>query len=123
MYTDFLNQIENVKKMGSVSQIMSMIPGLGGRASKLKDFDFDSSEDIKIIRAMVNSMTQKERDNPSILNGSRRKRIAMGSGMQVSDINRVLKQFDNASKIAKKLSQKGGIQSLLSMMQQGGAPR
>ena len=122
-FTDFLNQIENVKKMGSVSQIMSMIPGLGGMASKLKDFDFDSSEDIKIIRAMVNSMTQKERDNPSILNGSRRKRIAMGSGMQVSDINRVLKQFDNASKIAKKLSQKGGVQSLLSMMQQGGAPR
>lgn len=122
-FTDFLNQIENVKKMGSVSSLMSMIPGMGNMAKSLKDVDLDNSEEIKIIRAMVNSMTQKERENPDLLNGSRRKRIALGSGLQVSDINRVLKQFDQASKFAKKLSQKGGIQSLLGMLSQNQIPR
>ncbi len=122
-FTDFLNQIENVKKMGSVSSLMSMIPGMGNMAKKLKDVDLDNSEEIKIIKAMVNSMTQKERDNPSLLNGSRKKRIAMGSGLEVSDINRTLKQFDQASKLAKKLSQKGGVQNLLGMLSQNQIPR
>lgn len=122
-FTDFLNQIENVKKMGSVSSIMSMIPGMSNMAKSLKDVDLDNSEEVKIIRAMVNSMTQKERDDPSILNGSRKKRIAMGSGLEVSDINRTLKQFDQASKIAKKLSQKGGVQNFLSMLSQQKIPK
>ncbi|RDU65253.1 signal recognition particle protein [Helicobacter didelphidarum] len=122
-FTDFLNQIENVKKMGSMSSIMSMIPGMGNMAKSLKDIDLDNSEEVKIIRAMVNSMTKKERDNPSILNGSRRKRIAMGSGLDVSDINRTLKQFEQASKFAKKLSTKGGVQSFLGMLTQQKVPR
>ena len=122
-FTDFLNQIENVKKMGSVSSIMSMIPGMGNMAKSLKNIDLDNSEEVKIIRAMVNSMTPKERANPNLLNGSRRKRIAMGSGLQVSDINRTLKQFDQASKIAKKLSQKGGVQNFLSLLSQNQIPR
>lgn len=122
-FIDFLNQIENVKKMGSVSSILSMIPGLGNMAKSLKGVDIENTDEVRIIRAMVNSMTQKERDNPDILNGSRRKRIANGAGLQVSDINRALKQFDQASKIAKKLSQKGGMQNFLAMMSQQGAPQ
>lgn len=121
-FTDFLNQIENVKKMGSVSSLMSMIPGMGNMAKSLKNVDLDNSEEIKIIRAMVNSMTPKEREDPSLLNGSRRKRIALGSGLQVSDINRTLKQFDQASKLAKKLSQKGGVQNFLGMLSQNKIP-
>ena len=122
-FTDFLNQIENVKKMGSVSSLMSMIPGMGNMAKSLKNVDLDNSEEIKIIRAMVNSMTPKEREDPSLLNGSRRKRIALGSGLQVSDINRTLKQFEQASKLAKKLSQKGGVQNFLGMLSQNQIPR
>lgn len=122
-FTDFLNQIENVKKMGSVSSLMSMIPGMGNMAKSLKNIDLDNSEEIKIIRAMVNSMTPKEREDPSLLNGSRRKRIALGSGLQVSDINRTLKQFEQASKLAKKLSQKGGVQNFLGMLSQNQIPR
>ncbi|TLD96784.1 signal recognition particle protein [Helicobacter jaachi] len=115
-FEDFIAQIENMKKLGSMSSIASMIPGLGGMASALKDVDLDKSSEIKNIRAMVNSMTKKERENPSLLNGSRRRRIALGSGLEVSDINRIIKQFDNAAKIAKKLSQKGGMQELMNMM-------
>lgn len=115
-FEDFISQIENVKKLGSMSQIASMIPGLGNMANALKGVDLDKSNEIKNIRAMVNSMTKKERNNPDILNGSRRKRIAHGSGLEVSDINRIIKQFDQAAKLAKKLSQKGGMQELISMM-------
>lgn len=117
-FEDFLNQIENVKKLGSMSSIMSMIPGLSSMAGQLKDVDLDNSQEIKNIRAMVNSMTKKERENPDLLNGSRRKRIAMGAGLEVADINRIIKQFNNASKMAKRLSQKGGMQELMNMMGQ-----
>lgn len=115
-FEDFLAQLENIKKLGSMSSIASMIPGLGGMASALKNVDLDNSKEIKNIKAMVNSMTKKERENPDLLNGSRRKRIAQGSGLEVSDINRIVKQFDQAAKMAKKLTQKGGMQDLLSMM-------
>lgn len=117
-FEDFLNQLENIKKLGSVSSIMSMIPGMSQMAGQLKNVDLDNSREVKNIRAMVNSMTKKERENPDLLNGSRRKRIALGAGLEVSDINRIIKQFDNASKMAKKLSQKGGMQDLMSMMGQ-----
>lgn len=115
-FEDFINQIENVKKLGSLSSIASMIPGLSNVAGALKDVDLDKSAEVKNIKAMVNSMTKKERENPSLLNGSRRKRIALGSGLEVSDINRIVKQFDNAAKMAKKLSNKGGMQELMQMM-------
>lgn len=117
-FTDFIAQIENIKKLGSVSSIVSMIPGLGNMASALKNVDLDNSTEIKNIKAMVNSMTPKERDNPDLLNGSRRKRIAQGCGLEVSDINRIIKQFDNAAKMAKKFSNKSSMQDLLSMMGQ-----
>lgn len=117
-FEDFLSQIENVKKLGNLGNLVGMIPGLSGMAGALKNVDLDNSSEIKNIRAMVNSMTKKERENPEILNGSRRKRIALGCGLEVADINRIIKQFDHASKMAKHLSSKGGMQNLMGMMQQ-----
>lgn len=117
-FEDFLNQIENIKKLGNIGNIVGMIPGLGAMAGALKNVDFEHSQEIKNIRAMVNSMTKKERENPDILNGSRRKRIAQGCGLDVADINRTIKQFDNASKMAKRFSNKDGMQKMLGMMQQ-----
>ena len=117
-FEDFLSQIENVKKLGNLGNLVGMIPGLSGMAGALKNVDLDNSSEIKNIRAMVNSMTKKERENPEILNGSRRKRIALGCGLEVADINRIIKQFDRASKMAKHLSSKGGMQNLMGMMQQ-----
>lgn len=117
-FEDFLAQIENVKKLGSMSSIMSMIPGLSQVAGQLKDVDLDNSKELKNIRAMVNSMTKKERENPDLLNGSRRKRIAQGAGLEVADINRIIKQFDMAAKMAKKFSQKGSMQDFMGLMGQ-----
>ncbi|ANV98120.1 signal recognition particle protein [Helicobacter enhydrae] len=117
-FEDFLAQIENVKKLGNLGNLVGMIPGMGGMAGALKNVDLDNSAEIKNIRAMVNSMTKKERENPDLLNGSRRKRIALGCGLEVADINRIIKQFDNASKMAKRLGNKGGMQDLMGMMQQ-----
>lgn len=117
-FEDFLAQIENVKKLGSMSSIMSMIPGLSQVAGQLKDVDLGNSKELKNIRAMVNSMTKKERENPDLLNGSRRKRIAQGAGLEVADINRIVKQFDMAAKMAKKFSQKGSMQDFMGLMGQ-----
>ena len=93
-----------------------MLPGLGNMAGALKDVDLDNSKEIKQIRAMVNSMTPKERENPDLLNGSRKKRIALGAGVDVSDVNRFLKQFENAAKMAKRFSSKGGMSDLMALM-------
>ncbi|WP_027326747.1 signal recognition particle protein [Helicobacter pametensis] len=117
-FEDFLAQIENVKKLGNLGNLVGMIPGLGNMAGALKNVDLDNSQEIKSIKSMVNSMTKKERENPDLLNGSRRKRIAQGAGLDIADVNRIIKQFDNASKMAKKLSSKGGMQNLMGMMQQ-----
>lgn len=117
-FEDFLAQIENVKKLGSMSSLVSMIPGLSQVAGGLKNIDLDNSKEIKNIRAMVDSMTKKERADVSLLNGSRRKRIAQGAGLEVADINRIVKQFDNAAKMAKRFSGKGGMQELMGLMGQ-----
>ncbi|EEC24373.1 hypothetical protein HPB128_172g7 [Helicobacter pylori B128] len=101
-----------------MSSLISMIPGLGNMASALKDTDLESSLEVKKIKAMVNSMTKKEQENPEILNGSRRKRIALGSGLEVSEINRIIKRFDQASKMAKRLTNKKGISDLMNLMSQ-----
>ncbi|CRF47882.1 Signal recognition particle, subunit Ffh SRP54 (TC 3.A.5.1.1) [Helicobacter heilmannii] len=122
-FTDFLEQLEKVKKLGSISSLVSMIPGLSGVAGALKDTDLENSAEIKKIKAMVASMTAKERDNPALLNGSRKKRIALGSGLEVAEINRILKRFDQASQLAKKLSSKGGVANLLQMLQQAQPPQ
>ncbi|EES90142.1 signal recognition particle protein [Helicobacter canadensis] len=115
-FNDFLAQMDNIKKIGSMQSILSMIPGLSNMASSLKDIDLENSKEIKQIRAMVNSMTPKERENPDLLNGSRKKRIALGAGVDVSDLNRFLKQFENAAKMAKKFSGKGGMNDLMALM-------
>lgn len=117
-FEDFLAQIENVKKLGSMSSLVSMIPGLSQVAGGLKNIDLDNSKEIKNIRAMVDSMTKKERADVRLLNGSRRKRIAQGAGLEVADINRIVKQFDNAAKMAKRFSGKGGMQELMGLMGQ-----
>lgn len=115
-FNDFLNQLENIKKMGSMKSLMSMMPGLGAMGDALKNVDIDNSREIKVLKAMVNSMTPKERENPDILNGSRRKRIALGCGLEVSDINRALKQFDTAAKMAKQMSSPNGVKNIMNML-------
>lgn len=116
-FTDFLAQLENIKKMGSMKSLISMMPGLGAMGDALKNVDIDNSREIKVIKAMVNSMTPKERENPDILNGSRRKRIALGAGLEFSDINRALKQFDMAAKMAKQMTAPNGVKNIMNMIQ------
>ncbi len=121
-FNDFLEQMESIKKMGSMKSIMGMIPGMGNMAKAIGDFDMENSQELKNIKAMVSSMTTKEREQPDLLNNSRKKRIAKGCGMDAVDVNRVLKQFKNASKMAKKFSGKKGMRDLQNMMQQQQGP-
>ena len=103
---DFLDQIKSVRKMGSIESILGMMPGMKGLSSKV---DYREAEnELKKIEAIINSMTRKERDNHTIINGSRRKRIAGGSGTRVEDVNKLLKKYGAAKKMLKKLS-KGGL--------------
>lgn len=121
-FNDFLEQMESMKKMGSMSSLLSMIPGMGNMGKAIKDFDFENSSELKNIKAMVSSMTPKERENPDLLNNSRKIRIAKGCGLTQAEINRMIKQFKNAGKMAKKFSGKNGMKQLQSMMgQMGGA--
>ncbi|MEA1916848.1 MAG: signal recognition particle protein [Campylobacterota bacterium] len=119
-FNDFLEQMESLKKMGSMKSIMGMIPGMNKMAGAMKDFDFDNSKEIKQIKALVSSMTKKEREDPALLNNSRKQRIAKGCGLTQVEVNRILKQFKNASKMAKKFSSKKGMQDLQAMMSQAG---
>lgn len=98
---DFLHQLQQIKKMGPLENLMSMIPGFN--SSMMKDVTVDQNE-FNYIEAIILSMTQKERSNPDIINGSRRKRIAMGSGRSVAEINRLLKQFEMMKKMMKKFT-------------------
>ena len=121
-FNDFLEQMESMKKMGSMSSIMGMIPGMGNMSKAIKDFDFENSGELKNIKAMVSSMTVKERENPDLLNNSRKIRIAAGCGLTQVEINRMIKQFKNAGKMAKKFSGPKGMKDLQAMMgQMGGA--
>jgi len=121
-FNDFLEQMESMKKMGSMSSIMGMIPGMGNMSKAIKDFDFENSSELKNIKAMVSSMTLKEREDPDLLNASRKQRIATGCGLTQVEINRMIKQFKNAGKMAKKFSGPKGMKDLQAMMgQMGGA--
>ncbi len=106
---DFLEQLQQVKKLGSMEQILSMIPGMGGLSKKLEGAEFNEKE-LKRTEAIIRSMTSKERRDHTIINGSRRKRIALGSGTKVQDVNRLLKQYAEARKMMKRLQdlQKSG---------------
>jgi signal recognition particle subunit SRP54 len=117
-FNDFLEQMESLKKMGSMKSIMGMIPGMGGMASALKDFDLENSGQLKQIKALVSSMTMKEREDPELLNNSRKARLAKGCGLDIIQVNQILKQFKNASKMAKRFSGKSGMKDLQSMMGQ-----
>ena len=97
---DFLDQLRQVRKMGSMTDILKMIPGLSRALPK--DFEIPETE-IKRIEAIICSMTKRERVNPDVLNGSRRKRIAQGSGTQVADVNRLVKRFEEARKMMKQM--------------------
>ena len=121
-FNDFLEQMESMKKMGSMSSIMGMIPGMGNMSKAIKDFDFENSGELRNIKAMVSSMTLKERENPDLLNNSRKIRIAKGCGLTPVEINKMIKQFKNAGKMAKKFSGPKGMKDLQAMMgQMGGA--
>ncbi|MTI84538.1 MAG: signal recognition particle protein [Firmicutes bacterium] len=98
---DFVDQLQQVKKLGPIDQIMGMIPGLGNN-KKLKDMNIDEKE-LVYVEAIINSMTPFERQNPSEISGSRKKRIARGSGTRVQDVNRLLKQFEQTKKMMKQL--------------------
>ena len=111
-FDDFLEQIQQIKKMGSMKDLMGMIPGVG-KAMKGMDIPDDA---FKHLEAMIRSMTPAERSNPSIINGSRRIRIAQGSGRTVSDLNKLIKQFDEMSRMMKMMQGPGGRSQLMSMM-------
>jgi len=125
-FNDFLEQIESMKKMGSMKSLMGMIPGMGNMSKAMKDLDLDNSQELNQIKALVASMTRKEREDPDLLNNSRKQRIAKGCGLSQMEVNKILKQFKNASKMAKRFSGKKGmkdLQNMMAQMQGGGFPR
>lgn len=103
-FNDFLSQIAQIKKMGNIKDLAAMIPGMG---KALKDVDIDENA-FKGIEAIIHSMTPKERSNPSLLNGSRKNRIAKGSGTTIVEVNRLLKQFEQTSKIMRMATMQQG---------------
>ena len=100
---DLLEQMHQIRNMGSMKQVLSMLPGVGG---KIKDVDIDDKQ-LVYIEAMITSMTAQEREKPAIINPSRKRRIAAGSGRKVEDVNRLLKQFEQMQKMMKQFSGKG----------------
>lgn len=100
-FNDFMSQIQQIKKMGNIKDLAAMIPGVG---KALKDVDIDDNA-FKGIEAIINSMTPKERSNPEIINGSRRQRIAAGSGTSIQEVNKLMKQFEDTRKMMKVVSQ------------------
>ena len=110
-FNDFIDQIKQIKKMGNVKDLMNMIPGMG---KAMKDIDIDENA-FKGIEAIIQSMTPFERENPAVLNGGRRKRIAQGSGTDIQDVNRLIKQFDDTRKMMKMLTT-GGAQKMAQQM-------
>jgi signal recognition particle subunit SRP54 len=119
-FDDFLSQLEQVKKMGNIKDLIGMIPGMG-KAMKGLDIDDDS---FKPIEAIIRSMTPKERQSPDIIDGRRRKRIADGSGRTITEVNNLMKQFEDMRKMMKQMNKMGGAkQALGRMMPPGGGRR
>ena len=110
-FNDFISQIKQIKKMGNVKDLMGMIPGMG---KMLKDVEI-GDDAFKNIEAMIGSMTPAERENPLLLNGSRRKRIAAGSGNDIQEVNRLIKQFDDTRKMMKMMTT-GGAKKMAQQM-------
>ena len=108
-FDDFLSQLEQVKKMGNIKDLMGMIPGMG-KAMKGLDIDDDS---FKPVEAIIRSMTPKERQNPDIIDGRRRKRIADGSGRNITEVNNLMKQFEDMRKMMKQMNKMGGAKAAM----------
>jgi signal recognition particle subunit SRP54 len=108
-FDDFLSQLEQVKKMGNIKDLMSMIPGMG-KAMKGLDIDDDS---FKPVEAIIRSMTPKERQNPDIIDGRRRKRLADGSGRNITEVNNLMKQFEDMRKMMKQMNKMGGAKAAM----------
>ena len=115
-FNDFLKQINQIKKMGNLKDVVGMIPGMG-KAMKNLDIDDDA---FKHIEAIIYSMTPGEREEPAIINGTRRKRIAEGSGTNIQEVNRLLKQFEETRKMMKMVSQGKNMQRMMGGMQKPG---
>ncbi|UJP67125.1 signal recognition particle protein [Mongoliitalea daihaiensis] len=111
-FDDFLSQLEQIKKMGNIKDLVGMIPGMG-KAMKGLDIDDDS---FKPIEAIIRSMTPTERENPDLIDGSRRKRIADGSGRSITEVNNLMKQFADMRKLMKQMNKMGGAQKALGGM-------
>jgi signal recognition particle subunit SRP54 len=116
-FNDFVSQIAQIKKMGNMKDLMGMIPGMG-KAMKGVEIEDDA---FKHVEAMISSMTNQERSNPSLLNGSRKQRVARGCGRSVSEVNQMIKQFSDMSKVMK-MMQGGGMKNMMNMMGKGGNP-
>jgi signal recognition particle subunit SRP54 len=110
-FEDFYKQLQQIKKMGSISDIMNMIPGMG-KLKKMQDVQVDEKE-LVYVEAIINSMTREERIRPNIIDGSRKKRIASGSGRNVQEVNRLLKQFEDMKKMMKNM---GKMQKMMGKM-------
>jgi len=120
-FEDFLAQLETMKKMGSMKSLLSMIPGMNQFGKALKEMDLENSGEIKKIKAMIASMTPKERKNPDLLKvNSRKRRIANGAGLSAQEVNKILKQFQMAAKMAKKFANKKGMPNMNDLMKQMG---
>ena len=111
-FNDFISQIQQIKKMGNLKDLAAMIPGVG---KAMKDIDIDDNA-FKSIEAIIYSMTPQERTSPELLNGSRRQRIAKGSGTSIQEVNKLIKQFDETRKMMKMMTQMKGAGKLMSKM-------
>jgi signal recognition particle subunit SRP54 len=112
-FNDFLGQLQQIKKMGNMKDLMGMIPGVG---KAIKDVDVND-ESFKGIEAIIQSMTQTERANPEIINGSRRQRISKGSGREIQEVNRLIKQFEDMRKMMKMMGNKDQMRKMMQNMQ------
>lgn len=115
-FNDFLKQIQQIKKMGNIKDLAGMIPGMG---KAVKDADIDDDA-FKPVEAIIHSMTPEERENPKLMNGSRRKRIARGSGTDIAEVNRLIKQFSETSRMMRAMTGGGGrkMDRMMQQMQQ-----
>lgn len=111
-FNDFLGQLHQIKKMGNIKDLMGMIPGIG---KAVKDMDIDDNA-FKGIEAIIYSMTPEERENPEIINGARRARIAKGSGTTIQEVNRLMKQFEDTRKMMRMMSDKGQMAKMMRNM-------
>ncbi|MCB0763962.1 MAG: signal recognition particle protein, partial [Flavobacteriales bacterium] len=113
-FDDFLEQIGQIKKMGNMKELMGMIPGVG---KAMKDLDIPDDA-FKGIESIIKSMTPQERREPSIINGSRRQRLAKGSGTSVEAVNKLMKQFEETRKMMKMMGDKSKMKAMMQRMQQ-----